>query len=93
VGVALNVSSCALRVESPTPEQALDYFYFDIPSKRSMRQTEKLSRDLEGHCRYLTEHQDVVIRDGDDEAPDGSDPYPIAVAPLVFQESLWAPCR
>jgi hypothetical protein len=43
VGTALNVSSCALRVESPTPDQALDYFYFDIPSKRSMRQTEKLS--------------------------------------------------
>jgi diguanylate cyclase (GGDEF)-like protein len=88
VGTALNVSSCALRVESPSPDQALDYFYFDIPSKRSMRQTEKLSRDLEAHCRYLTEHQEILVRDGDDEPLERSDPYPIAVVPLVFQESL-----
>ncbi len=88
VGAALNVSSCALRVESPTPEQALDYFYFDIPSKRSIRQTDRLSRELEAHCRYLATHQEVVVRDGDDESLDKSDLYPIAVAPLVYQEGL-----
>jgi diguanylate cyclase (GGDEF)-like protein len=88
VGVALNVATCALRVESPTPDQALNYFYFDIPSKRSIRQTERLSRELESHCRFLAHHHDVVVRDGDDEFFGESERYPMAVAPLVFQESL-----
>jgi diguanylate cyclase (GGDEF)-like protein len=88
VGAALNVARCALRVASPTPEQALDYFYFDIPSQRSLRQTEKLSRELEAHCGYLDTHQEVVVRDGDDESGSESGQYPIAVAPLVYQESL-----
>ena len=55
VGAALNVASCALRVRVQLPEQALDYFYFDIPSKRSLRQTDKLSRELEAHCRFLAD--------------------------------------
>ena len=88
VGVALNVATCALRVESPTPDQALNYFYFDIPSKRSIRQTERLSRELETHCRFLAHHHEVVVRDGDDEFLGVSEPYPIAVAPLVYQEAL-----
>ena len=88
VGVALNVATCALRVESPTPDQALNYFYFDIPSKRSIRRSERLSRELETHCRFLAHHHDVVVRDGDDEFFGGSEPYPIAVAPLVYQEAL-----
>ena len=33
-------------------------------------------------------HQEVVVRDGDDELLGKSEPYPIAVAPLVYQESL-----
>ena len=88
VGAALNVARCALRVESPTPEQALNYFYFDIPSQRSLRQTEKMSGELEAHCRHLSHHHEVVVRDGDDESFGESEGYPIAVAPLVFQEGL-----
>jgi diguanylate cyclase (GGDEF)-like protein len=88
VGTALNVSSCALRVEGQTPEQSLSYFYFDDPSKRSFRHTERLSQDLEDHCRHLAEHQEVLIRDGDDELISSSDQYPTAVVPLIFQESL-----
>ena len=88
VGAALNVSQCVLRVEGQTPEQSLTYFYFDDPSKRSIRHTERLSQDLEDHCRHLAEHQEVLIRDGDDELISSSDQYPTAVVPLVFQESL-----
>ncbi|HSQ24794.1 MAG TPA: diguanylate cyclase [Pyrinomonadaceae bacterium] len=88
VGAALNVASCALRVESPTPEQALNYFYFDNPSQRSIKETEKLGRDLETHCRYLAHHHEVVVRDADDEFVGDSERYPIAVAPLVYQEGL-----
>lgn len=88
VGAALNVNSCALRVESPTPEQALNYFYFNIPSQRSIRQTDKLSSELETHCRYLAHNHEVMVRDGDDEFFEQSEGYPIVVAPLVFQEGL-----
>lgn len=84
VGVALNVASCALRVEGPTSEQALTYFYFDDPSPGSESQSEKLSRELDAHCRYLVDHTEIV-RDGDDEANSGC---PIAVVPLVFHERL-----
>jgi diguanylate cyclase (GGDEF)-like protein len=87
VGSALNVTSCALRVEAPTAEQALTYFYFDDPSPGSIDQTDKLSNELDSHCRYLVDHSEVV-RDGDDEVDSGSDKYPIAVVPLVFHERL-----
>ena len=88
VGAALNVESCALRVEGPTADQSLTYFYFDSPMERSESCTEEISRDLDRHCRYFAEHHDVVLRDGDDEMSSGRDRYPVAVVPLIFQEGL-----
>src|SRR6266566_9519858 len=66
VGAALNVASCALRVEGANSEQALTYSFCD-ESEQSPPLTEKLRADLDRHCAYLAEHQEVIIRDCDDE--------------------------
>jgi len=88
VGAALNVASCALRVEGRTPDQALTYFYFGDPSRRSSAETEQLSWELDGHCRYFADHHEMVVRDGDEEDIAESEPHPIAVAPLIIHEGL-----
>ena len=85
VGAALKVANCALRVEGPTPEQHLTYFYFDESCPDSINQTEKISKDLDSHCQYVADHHEIV-RDGEDDIDPGSDKYPIAVVPLVFHE-------
>src|SRR5216117_1724518 len=53
VGTALNVGSCALRVDPETAGQALNYFYFadraaDVPSKQ-----DDLIASLDLHCSRL----------------------------------------
>ena len=88
VGAALNVTSCALRVEGRTPDQALTYSYFDDPSRRSSQEAEQLNWELDGHCRYFADHHEMVVRDGDDEDVAGSAADPIAVAPLIIHEGL-----
>lgn len=88
VGAALNVDSCALRVEGPTADQSLTYFYFDNPIARSDSCTEEISRTMDRHCHYFAEHNDIVLREGDDEVSFGRDRQPIAVVPLIFQEGF-----
>jgi diguanylate cyclase (GGDEF)-like protein len=85
VGAALNVASCALRVEGATTPQALTYFYFDQQSLSPS--SEKLTKLLDGHCRNLVEYQEVVVRGSEDDQPD-LDNCPVAVVPLVFHERL-----
>src|SRR5882762_1335421 len=58
VGAALNVGSCALRVETETSEQALNYFYFVEPSERGTSNEEKIIRELSHHSSRLAEHPD-----------------------------------
>ena len=87
VGAALNVASCALRVEGANSEQALTYSFCD-ESEQSPPLAEKLRADLDRHCAYLAEHQEVIIRDCDDETEVSSEKFPIAVVPLVFHERL-----
>ena len=84
VGAALNVASCALRVEGANTEQALTYFYSD--ENEEPPQPDSLRADLDRHCAYLAEHQEVIVRDDDSEA--SLEKFPIAVAPLVFHERL-----
>ena len=88
VGAALNVASCALRVEGTTRDQTLTYFYFNDPLQRSIKQTEKLRVDLERHYRHLIDDHEVLVLDGDVENVGESEPYASAVVPLVSNEGL-----
>src|SRR5256714_280413 len=87
VGTVLNVASCALRVEGANSEQALTYFYRN-ESEELPALAEKIRADLDRHCAYLAEHQEVIVHDCDDETEVSSEECPVAVAPLVFQERL-----
>ena len=85
VGAALNVANCGLRVEGPSTEQALTYFYAD---ERANQATDKLTSDLDRHCAYFADHQDAIVHDADDEVRPEAEKFPIAAVPLVFHERL-----
>ena len=87
VGAALNVASCGLRVEGANSEQALTYFYHN-ESEQALALAEKMRADLDRHCAYLAEHQEVIVHDCDDETEVSLEEFPVAVAPLVFHERL-----
>ncbi|HYW74913.1 MAG TPA: sensor domain-containing diguanylate cyclase [Pyrinomonadaceae bacterium] len=87
VGAALNVSTCALRVEGSKTEQPLTYVYSPDGSQ-SAGEVEELRRDLDRHCESLLRHQSVIVHDSDHDLEENSDDYPFAVAPLVFDERL-----
>ena len=87
VGTALNVSSCALRVEGSKSEQPLTYFYFP-EDQHSAVELQTLHEDLDRHCGFLSRHQSVIVHDCDNELEENSDASPFAVAPLVFDERL-----
>jgi diguanylate cyclase (GGDEF)-like protein len=88
VGTALNVGSCALRVEAETAEQALNYFYFADDSEGATSKQEKIINDLNLHCSRLVEHPETIIQDADDETDSGDEKLPSAVVPLIFHERL-----
>jgi diguanylate cyclase (GGDEF)-like protein len=88
VGPALNVGSCALRVESESAEQALNYFYFADESERATTEAEQTINELALHSARLVEHPDTIIQDADDETADANEKFPIAVVPLIFQERV-----
>jgi diguanylate cyclase (GGDEF)-like protein len=88
VGAALNVASCALRVEAETSEQALNYFYFAENSETPTCKQEKIIQDLTVHCARLFKHPETIIQDADDETYSGEETLPNAVLPLIFHERL-----
>jgi len=88
VGAALNVASCALRVEAETSEQALNYFYFADNSENEDWNQEKISNDLNVHCARLLKHPATIIQDVDDEPYADEKTLPSAVVPLIFNERL-----
>ena len=88
VGAALNVGSCALRVEADTTEQKLNYFYFADPADSSASKQGKIVADLDRHCLRLTEHPEAVIHDADDETDSANEGFPCVVVPLIFHERL-----
>jgi diguanylate cyclase (GGDEF)-like protein len=92
VGTALNVSSCALRVEGSKSEQPLTYFY-SPDDQHSAVELQALHEDLDRHCGFLSRHQTVIVHDCDDELEEKSDALPYAVAPLVFDERLMGALR
>ncbi|HYX30259.1 MAG TPA: hypothetical protein VE863_17080, partial [Pyrinomonadaceae bacterium] len=64
VGSALNVTSCALRVEGCKSEQPLTYFYSKEPA-RSALEVEDMRSELDRHYPHLSRHQSVIIHDCD----------------------------
>jgi len=88
VGTALNVASCALRVEGEASDQALNYFYFADKSEDTNAHQEKIINDLDLHCAGLAKHPEAVIQDTDDETYSGEGTLPSAVVPLIFHERL-----
>ena len=88
VGTALNVASCALRVEGEASDQALNYFYFADKSEDTNANQEKIINDLDLHCVGLAKHPEAVIQDTDDETYSGEGTLPSAVVPLIFHERL-----
>jgi len=87
VGTALNVGSCALRVEAEPAEQALNYFYFADRSECATTEADRIINELALHSARLAEHPDTIIQDADDETDD-DEKFPTAVVPLIFQERL-----
>ena len=88
VGAALNVGSCALRVEAETAAQALNYFYFADNLERAASRQEEIVAELSRHCSHFLEHPETIIRDADDETAAGNEKLPSAVTPLIFHERL-----
>lgn len=88
VGAALNLGSCALRVDGQTTDQSLTYFYFDDQASQLKEQIDQLTSELDRHCKYFVDHQGMVVCDGDDEADQGLEKLPMAVAPLMSHERV-----
>jgi diguanylate cyclase (GGDEF)-like protein len=88
VGTALNVGSCALRVEGDAADQALNYFYFADPSDAATWKQQQIVDDLNRHCLGLVEHQETIIHDTDDETDSANEEPPCVVVPLIFHERL-----
>jgi diguanylate cyclase (GGDEF)-like protein len=86
VGRALNVASCALRVEGQTAEQALRYFYFAGAPAKDPAQEEKTMRDLDLQSASLAKHPELLTRDVCEDSDSNNDKFPMAIVPLVFQE-------
>lgn len=87
VGTALNVTSCALRVEGQTSAQALTYFYFADDAEVNLPK-EKIVSDLNAHCVRFAEHPEVIAQNGGDDPESSVETLPMAVVPLVFHERL-----
>lgn len=86
VGTALNVASCALRVEGQTAE-ALTYFYF-ADNAEAATPKDKIVGDLDAHYARFAEHPDVIVQNGGDDPESSVETLPLAVVPLIFHERL-----
>jgi diguanylate cyclase (GGDEF)-like protein len=86
VGLALNVSSCALRVEGQTAEQALRYFYFAGGTAQDPAHEEKTRCDLDLHSASLAQHPELLTQDVREDSDSNNEKFPMAIVPLIFQE-------
>ena len=86
VGLALNVASCALRVEGQTIEQALRYFYFAGETTEEPAQKEKCVRDLDLQIANLAKHPELLTQDVCEDSDSNNEKLPMAIVPLMFQE-------
>src|SRR5207253_1024683 len=60
-------------------------FYFDDPLDGGKR-TNKIKSDLDAQCAHFVEHQDVIVRD--DENEESPESCTMAVVPMVFHERV-----
>jgi diguanylate cyclase (GGDEF)-like protein len=86
VGIALDVASCALRVEGQAAEQALRYFYFAGETTKDPAQEEKTIRDLDLQSASLAKHPELLTQDVCEDADSNNENFPMAIVPLIFQE-------
>ncbi len=86
VGIALNVASCALRVEGQTAEESLSYFYLAGDGAGEAAPEQKLINELDLQCANLAKHPELFTQDGCDNADPKNERFPMAIAPLIFQE-------
>jgi diguanylate cyclase (GGDEF)-like protein len=86
VGAALKASSCAMRVEGQTPEQALTYFHFAEEPEGDEDKHKEIGALLDHNCAQLTHHFEPITRDASDETDSSTEESPIVVVPLVFHE-------
>jgi diguanylate cyclase (GGDEF)-like protein len=83
VGAALNVTSCALRVEGRKANHAPTYVY-SKDGEQFPLELEKLRNELDRHSAHLADYQEVIVHDFDDEAEDCLEQVPFVVVPLIF---------
>jgi diguanylate cyclase (GGDEF)-like protein len=88
VGTALNVGSCALRVEAETADQALNYFFFAQSADAAGKKQERVVAQLNRHYPRLATHLETIIHDDDDDADQADEELPCVVVPLIFHERL-----
>jgi len=86
VGLALNVASCALRVEGEAGEQARRYFYFAGETAKDPAQEEKTACDLDLQSANLATHLELLTQDVCEDSDANNDRFPMAIVPLIFQE-------
>ena len=86
VGAALNVASCALRVEGETVAQALNYFYLAGDAADEPGQKEQIIRELDNQSARLAKQPELLTQDGGEEGESNSPTLAMAIAPLIFQE-------
>jgi len=86
VGLALNVASCALRVEGQTAEQALRYFYFAGGNAEDPALEEKTRGDLDLQSANLAKHPELRKQDLGEDSDSNNENFPMAIVPLIFQE-------
>ena len=86
VGIALNVASCALRVEGQTAEESLSYFYLAGGGAVEAAHSQELISELDLQCANLAQHPELLAEDGCEECDPNNSRFPMAIAPLIFQE-------
>ena len=86
VGLALNVASCALRVEGEAGEQARRYFYFAGETAKDPAREEKTTCDLDLQSANLATHLELLTQDVCEGSDANNDRFPMAIVPLIFQE-------
>jgi diguanylate cyclase (GGDEF)-like protein len=87
VGSALNVTSCALRVEGARADESPAYVYSKA-GDQSPVELEKLRNELDRHTDYLHNYQELIVHDSDNEAEDAIEQPPFVVVPLIFNGRL-----
>ena len=86
VGAALKIDCCALRVEGPTSDEALRYFYFARDSETGVLDRNAIAESLDSYCQRLMNEPEVIVNDGGDEFASKPETLPTAIVPLTLHE-------